>query len=100
MRVVMKFGGSTLSDNEAFDKISSIVKEYVERGDEVIMVVSAFPGVTDELIQMTEICLLDNSGDIAEELTSKLRKKHYSIVNMLLRDGNKEAILDRTLSCR
>ena len=46
--VVLKFGGSSVKNPEALKKVASIVKEHTSHG-KVIVVVSAFGGVTDLL---------------------------------------------------
>ena len=46
--VVLKFGGSSVKNPEALKKVASIVKEHTSHG-KVIVVVSAFGGITDLL---------------------------------------------------
>jgi bifunctional aspartokinase / homoserine dehydrogenase 1 len=51
--VVLKFGGSSVKNPEALKKVASIVKEHTSHG-KVIIVVSAFGGVTDLLNQYAQ----------------------------------------------
>jgi bifunctional aspartokinase / homoserine dehydrogenase 1 len=51
--VVLKFGGSSVKNPEALKKVASIVKEHTSHG-KVIVVVSAFGGVTDLLHQYAQ----------------------------------------------
>lgn len=51
--VVLKFGGSSVKNPEALNKVASIVKEHTSHG-KVIVVVSAFGGVTDLLHQYAQ----------------------------------------------
>ncbi len=51
--VVLKFGGSSVKNPEALKKVASIVKEHASQG-KVIVVVSAFGGVTDLLNQYAQ----------------------------------------------
>jgi aspartokinase/homoserine dehydrogenase 1 len=51
--VVLKFGGSSVKNPEALKKVASIVKEHTSHG-KVIVVVSAFGGVTDLLNQYAQ----------------------------------------------
>ncbi|GAG89491.1 unnamed protein product [marine sediment metagenome] len=46
--VIMKFGGSCLKDNTAFNKIYNITNIY--KNDKKIYVASAFSGITDILL--------------------------------------------------
>ncbi len=49
MRIVMKFGGSSLKNGEMISKTAQIVKDY--KPEECVLVVSAMQGVTDQLIE-------------------------------------------------
>ena len=48
--VVQKFGGTSVADIECIKKIAVRIKAAYDQGDEVIVVVSARSGVTNELI--------------------------------------------------
>ena len=48
--IVQKFGGSSVGDIERIRKVAERVKETREKGNEVVVVVSARAGVTDRLI--------------------------------------------------
>jgi aspartokinase len=51
MLIVMKFGGALLSKPEKIKRSIEIIKNYVNKGDKVIVVASAVSKVTDELIK-------------------------------------------------
>ena len=48
-RIVLKFGGTSVGSVEKIQKVANIVKKRHEEGNEIIVVVSAMAGVTDEL---------------------------------------------------
>ena len=48
--VVQKFGGTSVADIECIKKIAARIKAAYDQGDEVVVVVSARNGVTNELI--------------------------------------------------
>ncbi|TLY12290.1 MAG: aspartate kinase, partial [Thaumarchaeota archaeon] len=52
--VVVKFGGSVLDSGSSVDKAAKVVKDSHERGDGVIVVVSAMKGVTDSLLEFSK----------------------------------------------
>ena len=54
MRVVMKFGGTSVGDASAIRKAVAIIKESYEKGNEVAVVVSAMTKVTDQIIDAAE----------------------------------------------
>ena len=52
MLVVQKYGGTSVANPERIKNVASRIAEYWERGDEVVVVVSAMSGVTDNLIKL------------------------------------------------
>ena len=52
--LVVKYGGSVLSDGSGIRKAAEQVKIEIEQGNRVVVVVSALKGVTDQLIEATE----------------------------------------------
>ncbi|MEN9841364.1 MAG: hypothetical protein RL376_1164, partial [Verrucomicrobiota bacterium] len=49
-RIVQKYGGTSVGDVERIKKVAARIKGYREDGHEVVVVVSARSGVTNELI--------------------------------------------------
>lgn len=52
---VLKFGGSSVATPERIENIISIIKPRIVKGEHLILVFSAFGGVTDQLIEMSEL---------------------------------------------
>jgi aspartate kinase len=52
-RIVQKFGGTSVADVERIRKVAQRVKCEVERGNEVVVVVSAMAGTTNRLVDWT-----------------------------------------------
>lgn len=50
MRIVLKFGGSSVADRAQIEKVLGIVRAAVAKGDRVVVVSSAHKGMTDALI--------------------------------------------------
>ena len=50
----MKFGGSALANPEAILNVVRIIKEYQSKQHQLVVVTSALPNVTDELVSITE----------------------------------------------
>ncbi len=50
----MKFGGSALANPQAILNAVGIVKEYLSKQHQLVVVTSALPDVTDELVAITE----------------------------------------------
>src|SRR5215813_60812 len=52
MLIVQKFGGTSVGGTDRIKNVAARVAKYRDRGDQVVVVVSAMSGVTDRLIQM------------------------------------------------
>ena len=48
-RLVLKFGGTSVGSIEKIKKVAKIIKKKFSEGNEIIVVVSAMSGTTDEL---------------------------------------------------
>jgi aspartate kinase len=51
----MKFGGSSLSDGVQIRRVAELASRYSKEGIDPVVVASAMSGVTDDLIQITEV---------------------------------------------
>ncbi|HLB06083.1 MAG TPA: aspartate kinase [Alphaproteobacteria bacterium] len=52
-RLVMKFGGTSVADVERIQAVARRIKREVDAGHEIVVVVSAMAGVTDQLVGWT-----------------------------------------------
>ena len=52
--IVQKFGGTSVGNTERIKNVARRVAEYRKRGDQVVVVVSAMSGVTDNLIKLAK----------------------------------------------
>ncbi|WP_088335154.1 aspartate kinase [Methanopyrus sp. KOL6] len=74
MRIVMKFGGTSVGTGESIRKVAKIVTDAAEE-HEVIVVVSAMSGVTDELVRAAESAP-DWTEEDVKNFVGKLRRRH------------------------
>ena len=79
--IVMKFGGSSVKDEECIRNVCDIIKINLER--KPIVVCSAVGGITDMLIEAAEKAL---KGDDFGEVIDKIRKRHFGIIDKLKLD--------------
>jgi len=79
--IVMKFGGTSVGDTGAIERVASIVKERLAQ--KPVVVVSAMAKVTDQLLAMARAA---GSGDskTALQLSRELRERHYNTAGELL----------------
>lgn len=86
MLIVMKFGGTSVGSIDALQQVTGIVKKARDRGDEVVVVVSAMGGATDLLLNGARQA---ESGDVATAHTAhqEILAKHTEVINALLIDS-------------
>jgi aspartate kinase len=80
----MKFGGTSVEDATAIDRIASIVKGRIN--DRPLVVVSAMSKVTDGLLAMAAAAG-KGDGDKAVELCHQVRERHFTTAGELLHTG-------------
>ncbi len=78
---VLKFGGSSVGSAERIGQVISIVSSY-PRGSVAAVVVSAFQGITDELI--TAARAAENRDDIFRERFSQISVRHLEAIEELI----------------
>jgi len=81
MSIVMKFGGTSVGDAKAIERVAEIVRERLPQRP--VVVVSAMARVTDQLLKMAHSA---GSGDRKNSLTlaRELRERHYNTAGELL----------------
>src|SRR5581483_10289710 len=79
--IVMKFGGTSVGDTRAIERVASIVKDRLEQ--KPVVFVSAMAKVTDQLLIMAKAA---GAGDrkTALKLSRELRERHYNTAGELL----------------
>ncbi|MDW3647224.1 MAG: bifunctional aspartate kinase/homoserine dehydrogenase I [Bacteroidia bacterium] len=93
---ILKFGGSSVASAERIDNVARIIQSYVARGEKFAVVVSAMGGMTDLLIEMSEIAA-SGSMEYKEKL-EYFSGKHREVVNNLIKDyKGYEAILQEII---
>ena len=79
--VIMKFGGTSVGDAKAIERVTGIVRGRLPQSP--VVVVSAMARVTDQLLQMARAA---GNGDRKTALTlaRELRERHYNVAGELL----------------
>jgi len=91
-RLVLKFGGTSVGNVENIRKVANIIKKRHEEGNEIIVVVSAMSGVTNELIKKSNS--ISKSFD-QKELDVLLSSGEQASSSLLC-----GAVLDLGIECR
>ena len=79
--IVMKFGGTSVQDARAIDRVAAIVRE--RRAEKPVVVVSALAKITDQLLAMAAAAGAGNREQ-ALELSRAARERHYNTAVDLL----------------
>lgn len=78
---VLKFGGSSVSTPERIKSVIEIAKMYVAR-EQIALVFSAFGGITDLLIQLSELALTGDKSYLHQ--LEQIEKRHLEAVRALI----------------
>ena len=84
--IVIKFGGSSVGSVENIHRVKDIVKQ---KEQPVIVVVSAFSGVTNQLQSLGELALKNEYEPVLEQL----RDRHIEAVKALIRPDRQTNVL-------
>lgn len=91
--VVMKFGGTSVKDADAIQRVARIVAREAARTGAPVVVVSAMSGVTDQLLAAVA-CAEAGDGDAATAHIWTIRDRHRAAVDALLPGESADAVLD------
>ena len=94
---VLKFGGSSVADPKCIRSVAAIVLAAARR-DRIVVVVSAFRGVTNQLLQCAHLAEKGNAD--YPNLFAQIAKRHRDAIGTLLKKQNRRqtlAILDERL---
>lgn len=79
MKIVMKFGGSSVATGENIRHVSDIVTQNAKNDCRIAVVVSALAGVTNSLIEVAEHAKKSDEKHI-QAFTTGLSKKHLAAI--------------------
>jgi len=78
MRLLMKFGGTSVADAQCIRRVVDILEKHHKAGDELAVVVSAQRGVTDQLIEITGKLPTAKDETAIAPLIQALGKRHMT----------------------
>ena len=85
--VIMKFGGSCLTDESAFKKILNITNIY--KNVKKVFVASAFVGITDLLLKTAKLV---EDDELIDKNIALIEKKHIDIVEQIFPEESEQYI--------
>lgn len=86
---VLKFGGSSVASAARIRSVSNIILDAV-KDEPVIVVVSAFQGVSSKLLTCAQMAA--NADDKYQNLQGELLRQHQQIINELMPEHNEEIL--------
>ncbi len=90
--LVKKFGGTSVGSTEKIKNVARRIKKDIDKGDKVVVVVSAMGKTTDELISLAEEVTSNASGREMDRLLSTGEQVTIALLAMALQDMGVNAI--------
>jgi aspartate kinase len=81
----MKFGGTAINSADKVIHVANLIKSQKEGNNEIIVVISAMRGMTDEILAMSEDIKKGDKVSITNFLKNT-RKNHLSIIDLAVKD--------------
>ena len=82
-RLTMKFGGTSVGSATAINQVISIIKDHLDAGHELAVIVSAMSGVTDQLLDSARAAAASDQVRYMN-INGELFEKHESVINELI----------------
>jgi aspartokinase/homoserine dehydrogenase 1 len=88
---VLKFGGSSVGSPERIQQIVDILKDYYSQGEKFTAVFSAFGGVTDSLIKMSNLAAQGDESYV--DLFEVFSQRHLEAARQLLNQDYQHQVI-------
>ncbi len=88
---VLKFGGSSLGNREAISKVISILLNRIENKEKIIVVVSAFSGITDQLIGLSR----SNQSKRSQKALQSIKNRHIDVIKFFFNNSEQQDVLQQ-----
>ncbi len=90
---ILKFGGTSVGNAERISKVLDIIESYHKNNIKIASVFSAFGGVTNSLIELSEKALARDDSYLG--IFQALRLKHFEIFDALVTHSKKTSIQEK-----
>jgi aspartate kinase len=78
MKLVMKFGGTSVADGKKLRHVAELVKSYQDKDNQIVVVTSALGGVTDAILEEAHKASKDGKVSVVKEFIADLTKQHHA----------------------
>jgi aspartate kinase len=93
--IVMKFGGTSVQDAAAMERVIAIIKSKLAHHP--IVVVSAMAQITNTLIQCAQLAREGKEAEALKLLQDVLAKRHHETIDQLINDASRKDLLHSTV---
>ena len=83
MKLVLKFGGSSVGNGTKISNVCEIIKK-VKKDNQVIVVSSALQSTTDELLELAEDA---KKGKINEKIIEEISQRHHGAIKEIIKNN-------------
>jgi aspartate kinase len=100
VNVIMKFGGTSVADAEAMNRVIAIVRSQWDRNRNdrpPVVVVSAMSKVTDRLVETGRLAS-DRQGEQAAQILSDLLERHIGVASTLVQAPALDTLVEQLTS--
>jgi len=95
-KIVMKFGGTSVATGENIRNVAGLVAESVKQGCQVVVVVSALDGVTDELFEAAEQARKEKQEYI-QSFKQRMLDKHSTAIMKAIKNSTVRKEVEQTV---
>lgn len=92
MRLVMKFGGTSVGDGHRILRIGDLVSNHAANGHNIVVTVSAMSGVTDAIIRAARLAA-DGDDQAFVATQAALTDQHFAALDQAVCDAAARAVL-------
>lgn len=83
MRIVMKFGGTSVASWENIQRIAELIAHYASQGHKIIAVVSALDGITEKLFEAAELAEKGNK-EFIRPFRQEMLDRHLKLAGKVI----------------
>lgn len=87
---ILKFGGTSVGTAQSIMQVAEIIKDYYDQNVRISLVVSAFSGITNHLIEVGKIAA--QSDEHYKRIFQQIEDKHFSIIRELITVKNQSHV--------
>lgn len=91
---VLKFGGTSVGSIENLHKVKEIIQR---QSDDVVVIVSAFGGVTDQILTMANTAAQMRTFDVNEMM--EITTRHMTAINTIIEKSEQENVRQKVQKC-